>query len=293
MRVLFVHGRSQEHKDPEKLKAQWIEALNKGLQKAGLSLPAGAVIDFPFYGDRLDQFVQQFELPADPAIVPKGSPAFDEYAGFRRQVADEIQLRVGISDAQVQAELGSAPAEKGLQNWKWVHAVVRLIDRHITDVSQGTIEVFLRDVFLYTRRDAVRNAIDRIVADLLVQDTTVVVGHSLGSVVAYNVLKARSTPLPAYVTMGSPLAIRAVRRSVTPISNPFGAKRWYNAYDRRDIVALYPLDAENFDVDPSIFNNGTVNNHTDNRHGIAGYLDDASVAKVVWLGLRGVERSDA
>ncbi|GLH78109.1 MULTISPECIES: hypothetical protein [unclassified Bradyrhizobium] len=288
MRVLFVHGRSQEHNNPETLKAKWLEALNNGLNKAGLALPAGVVFDFPFYGDRLDHFVRQFELPADPAIAPKGSPAFDEYAEFRRQIANEMRLRVGISDAEVQAQLGSAPAEKGLQNWKWVQAIVRLIDRRITTISQGTIEVFMRDVFLYTQRDSVRNAIDSIVADLLAQETSVVVGHSLGSVVAYNVLKARFTPLPAYVTVGSPLAIRAIRKSVTPISNPFGINGWYNAYDPRDIVSLYPLDTNNFDVDPSIINIGTVNNYTDNRHGITGYLDDANVAKAIWLGLHRV-----
>jgi hypothetical protein len=84
MRLLLVHGRSQGGKDPVRLKADWIGALDRGLQKAGLSLPAAVDIDFPFYGDRLDEFVRQFELPADPAIVPKGSPVFDEFAEFRK-----------------------------------------------------------------------------------------------------------------------------------------------------------------------------------------------------------------
>ncbi|WFU74266.1 hypothetical protein [Bradyrhizobium sp. CB2312] len=286
MRILLVHGRSQGGKDPLKLKAEWIETLTKGLHKAGLSLPADVAFDFPFYGDRLDQFVQQFELPADPAIIPKGSPVFDEYAEFRAQVADEMRLRAGIGDAQVQAELGPVPAEKGIQNWKWVQAVVRLIDRRLTGVSQDTIEVFLRDVFLYTQRDMVRNAVDQIVADMLSKDTAVVVGHSLGSVVAYSVLKAKPGQVPLYVSVGSPLAIRAVRKRLTPISNPVGGKGWYNAYDPRDIVALYPLDGDNFDVNPSITNNGAVNNHTDNRHGIIGYLDNVDVAKIVWSGLQ-------
>jgi hypothetical protein len=47
----------------------------------------------------------------------------------------------------------------------------------------------------------------------------------------------------------------------------------------RDVVALYPLDKNNFPIQPAIDNNAAVRNKTDNRHGIAGYLDDPNVAK--------------
>lgn len=287
MKLLLVHGRSQGGKDPVKLKSKWLAAFDKGLQKNGLTIPSGVEIDFPFYGDRLDEFVRRFELPADPAVAPKGSGAFDDYAAFRAQVAQEMQARAGISDAEVRSEMRPAPeADKGMQNWEWVQAIVRLLDRHVTGVSRTTIEVFLRDVFLYTQRDVVRDAIDAIVAEMFTADTAVVVGHSLGSVVAYNILKAQARKVLLYVSVGSPLAIRAVRKTLTPLSNPTGAKGWYNAYDPKDIVALYPLDKDNFDVAPEITNNGTVHNWTDNRHGIVGYLDDQNVAKVVLAGLQ-------
>jgi hypothetical protein len=140
------------------------------------------------------------------------------------------------------------------------------------------------DVFLYTRRDSIRHAIDAIISDMLKPDTSVVVGHSLGSVVAYNVLRASGRKAPLYVTVGSPLGIRAIRRTLNPIENPVGDKGWYNAYDNRDVVALYPLDRSNFDVKPAITNNGKVQNWTDNRHGIVGYLDDVDVANRVYPG---------
>jgi hypothetical protein len=286
MRLLLVHGRSQGGKDPVKLRTEWLDALANGLKKAELALPSDVAVDFPFYGDLLDVFVRQFNLPADPAIVPKGSPVFDEYAAFREQVALELQAKAGISDADVQAEYRGAATDKGIQNWEWVQAVIRLLDRNVTGISQTTIEVFLRDVFLYTQRDVVRIAIDQIVSDKLVPDTAVVVGHSLGSVVAYNVLKAAARKVPLYVTVGSPLAIRAVRKSLNPICNPAGARGWYNAYDNHDVVALYPLDRDNFDVSPAVTNYGSVQNWTDNRHGIVGYLDDVNVAKIIHAGFK-------
>lgn len=285
MRLLLVHGRSQGGKDPIKLKEEWLAALTAGLDKAGSTLPDNLEIDFPFYGDKLDEFVRAFELPADPAIVPKGSPAFDDFAAFRAEIADEMRTRAGITEADVKAEVGPLPAEKGVENWAWVQAIVRLLDRNLNGVSQTTIEVFLRDVYLYVKRPPVRKAIDEIVSAMLKPDTGVVIGHSLGSVVAYNVLNAAIAKVPLYVTVGCPLAIRAIRNRLTPIANPTGTKGWYNALDPHDIVALYPLDKDNFHVTPAITNNTSVQNWTDNRHGIVGYLDDANVAKNVRAGL--------
>ncbi len=43
-------------------------------------------------------------------------------------------------------------------------------------------------------------------------------------------------------------------------------------------MALFPLDEANFPVTPRIENYALVQNHTDNRHGIIGYLDDRDVA---------------
>jgi hypothetical protein len=59
-----------------------------------------------------------------PAIVPKGSPVFDEFAEFRAEVADQMRTRAGITDAQIRIEMHPVPAaEKGLENWEWVQAI--------------------------------------------------------------------------------------------------------------------------------------------------------------------------
>ena len=55
--------------------------------------------------------------------------------------------------------------------------------------------------------------------------------------------------------------------------------------DEGDIVALYPLDVEHFDVDPPILNKTDVDNDTPNQHGISGYLNDAEVARRIYEAL--------
>jgi hypothetical protein len=70
------------------------------------------------------------------------------------------------------------------------------------------------------------------------------------------------------------------------LNNPAGSCGWFNAYDARDIVALNPLDNTFFPTDPSIANFSNVNNQTENRHGIVGYLNNKEVATQIALALR-------
>jgi hypothetical protein len=283
VRLVLVHGRSQQGLNPADLQSNWLETLRRGAAKINRTLPERLDVVFPYYGDKLDEFARQFDLPLTTDIQAKGSPVNTDFLNFQAQVAEEMRQRAGITDAQVLEEFGPNTTEKGPQNWAWVQAIIRAIDRNAGGVSQSVIETFMRDVYLYTTRMGVRDNIDRIVGSALTETPCVVIGHSLGSVVAYNVLRNDRRPLNvrAYVTVGSPLAIRAVRDRFRPIGFPTLARTWYNAFDPRDVVSLYPLDAANFPVTPPIENFGGVNNATDNRHGIVGYLDDADVAKHV------------
>lgn len=75
---------------------------------------------------------------------------------------------------------------------------------------------------------------------------------------------------------------RLVRARLLPLrfpSPPLGT--WYNAFDARDCLALYPLDQDNFPVTPAIENYRGVRNPTNDRHGIVGYLDDPNIAKKI------------
>jgi hypothetical protein len=280
-RLLFVHGRGQQGLDPVQLKSEWLATLKTGAAAAGRAMPDDVDVAFPFYGDTLDTFTRQFDIPLTSDMQSRGSPLDDEFLVFQAEFAEAVRQRAGVTDAQIDAEYGDNPQPRGPLNWSWVQAILRAIDRHGGGMSQKTLETFTRDVFLYTTRAGVRDEIDRIVAATLTDRPTVVVGHSLGSVVAYSVLRSdrRALRVPLFVTVGSPLAVRAVRDQFRPLRSPSPVAAWYNAFDTRDVVALYPLDAQNFPVQPAIENNAGVRNRTDNRHGIVGYLDNADVAR--------------
>lgn len=283
MRLLFVHGRAQEGKSSASLEQEWMKPLRRGLQNAGLDLPALAGIDVPFYGDDLKDFIDHRKLPPADNIETRGGAIGADYENFLQEVALEAREKGVVTEAEVRLELGPQAQAKGPENWEWVQAVIRAIDRNVPEVSNRSIGIMLRDVFVYVNDGPVRRAINAIVAEKLSGEPTVVVGHSLGSVVAYEVLREHSpNDVPRFVTVGSPLGIRAIRRRLkTPLAVPEGVRDWYNAFDERDVVALYALDGENFPVTPAVGNHGKVRNHTDNRHGIDGYLDDPEVAKAI------------
>jgi hypothetical protein len=286
-KLLLVHGRDQQGKDPARLKAEWLEALSQGARKLNRTLPANLDVAFPFYGDVLDDFARRMDIPLSADIKTRGSAVNEEFLMFQAEMGEEIRTAAGVTDAQIDAEYGPSDKPKGPLNWEWVQAILRAVDKHGAGLSAQALETFTRDVFLYTRRAGVRDEVDRIVANSLTDDVTVVVGHSLGSVVAYSVLRTdrRKLRVPAFVTVGSPLGVRAVRDAFRPLRYPQPAKSWFNAFDSRDVVALYPLDATNFPVMPAVSNANNVRNATNNRHGISGYLDDGGVAGQILDGL--------
>lgn len=287
MHILMIHGRAQGGKNKTKLKKEWVDTLAVGLSAHGKSLPAGTVVDFPFYGDLLDDFVKKADLPTPAEVVQKGPGQNDEFERFQQAVLMEMKQEMRISDDEVEAVMPpGAPTEKGPENWAWVQAIARLLDDHFTPLTDFTIERFLKDVFLYLTRPAVTKAINKTVEDMLSAEPTIVVSHSLGTVVAYNVLKKNKAKLKLtkFVTLGSPLGIRAVSAKLGLIENVAGNVGWYNAYDERDVVALNPLDSSYFRVNPSVINNNGVKNHTKNRHGIVGYLNDGGVGAAIISG---------
>jgi pimeloyl-ACP methyl ester carboxylesterase len=195
----------------------------------------------------------------------------------------QAQIKQKLSDAEVSAASGTEVQEKGVLNWRWVQAILEALDG-VPGISALSIALATKDVHDYLTKTTIRNHIDAGVRSAFASGKeAIVVSHSLGTVVAYNVLShwADTQPpsVPLLITLGSPLAVAGVKRILSPIRHPACVGRWFNAIDQRDVVALFPLDTNHFNVDPSIENKMDVNNSTTNRHGIRGYLEDAEVAR--------------
>jgi len=115
-------------------------------------------------------------------------------------------------------------------------------------VTRKLTRAFLRDVndyfFLPERREAMRRSVlERIEAG---GGPFVVIAHSQGSMVAYDVLQGlgADVDVPLFITIGSPLGITEVQDQVKRLTNqrslavPAGVRQWVNVADPLDPVAL-------------------------------------------------------
>lgn len=279
--LVFVHGRAQQNYDADKLKELWVDSLKKGLEKNDLTLPISEdKIRFPYYGNTLIGMVEG--IPDDQVVdvVVRGDDANDAETEFVRAAIMETLAQHNVTDEKIQALSDEQIVERRITNWEWVQSGLKALDYYVPYASSAAVALRTRDVYQYLKNPVIRRKIDEGVAGAFDSATeSVVVGHSLGSVVAYNVLHAGGWKVPLFVTVGSPLAVTAIKKALQPIKHPDSATKWFNAMDERDVVPLYPLDTAHFDVSPAIENKTDVDNFTDNRHGIAGYLSDPVVAK--------------
>jgi hypothetical protein len=288
--LVLVHGRSQEHRDPATLKREWLDALRAGLAKSQLTLPiAEEDVRFPYYGDVLFGLSQGDDHVPDVVIKGAADDGFE--LDFALEIARQLQASAGITDEQVRRTLGSTTVQKGPTDWPWVRGVLQAVDRFIPGGSGAAIAAFTNDVYQYLHNPGIRDQIDRGVRAAVQPGVpTVLVGHSLGSVVSYGMLSRDGQSLgwqvPLYVTVGAPLAVTAIKRALAPVAFPACAQQWFNALDPRDMVALYPLDAAHFDVSPGVENRTEVVNPTGNHHGISGYLSDQQVALHIYKALQ-------
>ncbi|HLP96367.1 MAG TPA: alpha/beta hydrolase [Saprospiraceae bacterium] len=290
MKLIFVHGRAQEKFDADTLKAEWTEAWRKGLNKSGLKLPADVSIEFPYYGKLLDELVREAQAQPKQAEGKRGGESYsmgeeaevEFYTTFLGEIA--AQSTEGRAEQREVEEILEAHRGTPL-NWEPVQKLLSFLDRKKI-FGEAILKNFTRDVFMYLTRRHIKERVNEVVLQSFDNGPCVVVGHSLGSIVSYLVLKNHPEfRVQKFITLGSPLGLRSVRQFIEPpvqIPDCINGKDWLNAYDERDLVALNPLNREHFNTNPPIENKKNVKNHTDNHHGIKGYLDDEVVAKVIY-----------
>lgn len=284
--LVFVHGRGQQKKDALKIKKEWLEALDAGLRKSNLTLPVSEEdVRLPWYGKTLFDLAAGVD-PKDAAeVIIRGAEDDARQQSFMLSVLKQVQQKTGITDDQV-AEMagGDEPIERGILNNRGVLGLLRAVDRFVPGGSGAAIGLATKDVYSYITDPGTRAKINKGVRAAIKPGVpTVVVAHSLGTVVAYSLIKeegeARGWEIPLLVTVGSPLSIAAIKKAVGPNEHPRVVGKWLNALDPSDTVALFPLDKKNFPIDPTVENILDVENSTENHHGISGYLDHKVVAR--------------
>ena len=286
MRLVFVHGINNQGRSESKIIDAWLGALSHALSPSDLATLRRAEIVAPFYGDVLHAATVRASSAGQQAVaMAAGQPASDE-ARFYREALQDLAPATGVTarDVATQARPGE-PIELGLFDDRRLLRVVRALEQ-VSPFQGPLILRFLPQAFVDLHRAAVTADIDDIVRPAITGQPCIVVGHSLGSVVTYKLLRGGGGTVPLYLTIGSPLAVAAVKNGIGPaFERPSGVARWLNGIDVDDAVTVgrvlsdvtFGPDIENIDD----FDNGP------NAHDAVMYLRDRRVGEALLRSLTG------
>jgi hypothetical protein len=288
VRVVCVHGIGKQRLGERELLADWVPALQDGLARAEAA--AGTLDDddvgMGFYGDLFRPAGQRLDVddpPLKASEVEEGLEA-DLLMAWWVEAArvDPAVVAPGATDT-----LARTPAS--------VQAALRALSRSkfFGGVALRAMVANLRQVRRYLTEPELRTLVRSRVSTLIGRDTQVVVGHSLGSVVAYEVLCAGSanvSSVRAFVSLGSPLGITKLvfdRLEPSPVGGlgswPGGEHVvWTNVVDEGDVVALEKDLRPRFGdrVEGFVVHNGS------HAHDVRSYLSEAAAGTPISVGLR-------
>ncbi len=165
-------------------------------------------------------------------------------------------------------------------------------------VADAILKLLLKDVGIYffdaTRRSEIKA---RLLALLTDGEEYIVIGHSMGSVITYDVLRTfagSAVSVPLYLTLGSPLGLPTIQRHLKVLAElnevdklpcPIKPQVWHNFASYGDPVCSDMTLANEFAVadGQTILDHQVVNPDVFvlNPHSVTGYLSLAVVKETV------------
>ncbi|MFD8981854.1 hypothetical protein [Streptomyces sp. NPDC059564] len=267
-RLVFVHGIGGL-RDPARELAAWTQALAVGMREAGHSAAARDLVSegsgeqvFVHYADLFGRgqgqggdvpgavgeagVEMEGEILSDLLVAWVDGLAAEHSDEWHRQILDHARAEARPraqeqgSLAVVRRALNVATTLLALKPWggtaQWI--TPKLMVSHLRQVTR-----YLARSDLDAQGISLDLRIRSRVAEAIGDGPAIVVAHSLGSVVALETLHQLSSPIPLFVTLGSPIATRTVvwpRLLPQPPGVPDGVGEWLNFWDRDDVIALRP-----------------------------------------------------
>lgn len=267
--LIGVHGIGQQYFGRHQILDRWTPALADGLERATGRRARRPDLDLAFYGDLF--------RPSAPERRAKGLPDDDGAALLGDLDAEELaELTDSVAEIVAPADLADAAikADKGLRLPVPVQILVGAVERRFPPASGILYLGVLRQVRGYLLDQNLKAEVDQITATAA-DGATVIIGHSLGSVVAYEFLRQHpGHSVKLLLTLGSPLGLRMVRRRLP--AGGLAVPHWINVRDRKDpVTAAGALDRWYPGVPERQVENGG------DAHAAERYLDSKAVGEAL------------
>lgn len=318
--IVLVHGIAQEQLGASTLEKTWIPALADGVANAGDQILADRIwrsgsseidIRMAYYGTPfIDPGAQgAADINLDTQPLPYAAEELTEQlavawleaaAKSARDPSDQRQaerelavIRGHVGEAQGLRSVAGRPALNALANLRWFAPFGMA-------VASRFVWAALTQVTRYLTDEEIRSYAQGQVLQWIGPDTRLVIGHSLGSVVAYEAVHRayEAAHLPAdhsltLITLGSPLGLQGVvydKLRPQPPHVPPAANRWENFAANDDLVAAQLDLTRYFPPAPgsAIHPQNHIVDTGSKPHQIEHYLTKPSVGRVVSETLAGV-----
>ncbi len=288
-RVVYVHGAGNKPSSNDLKRAWDLDLFGQDMGERTrmahyadlLHATPGAIgADACTQGEALTAIVLAATAASGEAAAAEEAELLDRLTPQGRQLALSLSMSVAA-----QAVSRPPTAEESLAAILPLPASLRrlllrqLLQRLIPDA----------DAYFFTSRqqpvrERVRQALDAAAGPV------VVVSHSLGTVVAYDVLsepRFAAATVPLLVTLGAPLGYTEIQDAVAkPLRLPAPVQLWANFADPLDLVTLDTSLADEFQGGSRIVD-ARVDNPSPNNHAACGYLSATRVRSTVTAAVPG------
>lgn len=239
-KIVAVHGIGQQYKADAIIHRLWWPAFRGGLHLAGCDLDNPEEFVCAFYGHLFRR---------------SGSLAISDEWVISDLSSDELSLLQVLWEETSRAEPEDVPSPQEFEIGQPLARVPQMAQRALNALSHSRFWANLssrlligdlKQVAAYFADQQLRERICNTVCAAITSETRMIVGHSLGSVVAYEALCRKPENVVAFLSLGSPLGIRNLifdRLSPSPLANGLGewagrVKQWTNIADKGDVVAV-------------------------------------------------------
>lgn len=273
-KIILVHGINNQGKSEERIIGEWLGALQTALTPQELELLHSKEIVAPYYGNILKEITDSGDKIDKQAVAQSILNLDDPQAKFISEAMTEMALGAGMHPDILDAENGDQAVEQSLKHNRYLNAVVRFLEGKSPWHGDHAVR-FLKQAYVYLNRAHAAKAVDDIVAPNLNGPRSLIIAHSLGTIVTFKALRNINTELKHnYITLGSPLGIRAIRKKIgPPYQTPTCTSVWNNGLDKDDFITLGKRLSEH-GYNGHISENDKIDNGRKDPHSIAKYITD-------------------
>jgi Lecithin:cholesterol acyltransferase len=273
--IIGIHGLNNKP-EPRVLADWWRRALGEGLAREGLitKLPP---FKLAYWADFLHAAPVSPGDDPEPYLAAAGTGPLPPHSGSLKRKLAALGLEAFGKLAEGVAGL---PGIERLVEHQLEHRVQDLYQYH----ADAGLRVKVQSRLIAALKPALGKG-----------RPIMLIAHSMGSIIAYDVLLNNpSFRIAHFITVGSPLGLGEVKAHLAthagPLRVPEGVARWSNFADQRDPIAALDMRlASDFAAneagvaisDFKVFNTYVGPSGKANPHKIYGYLRTPEVARVV------------